>query len=190
MKKNIILIILSTIIFSSAYSQKIGIKTNLLYDATSTINLGAEYCIAPRWTIDLSLNYNPWTLNKDTNRKIKHYLIQPEGRYWLCSEFYGHFFGANLAFAQYNVSGIKIPFVKGSENNRYEGIAAMAGLSYGYAVTLGGRWNLEATLGLGIAYRRSDVYKSKNYGMKLGDNVHSVFFTPTKLGISLIYMIR
>ena len=42
-----------------AFAQKWGVKTNLLYDVTSTFNLGVEFGLAPRWTFALSGNYNP-----------------------------------------------------------------------------------------------------------------------------------
>lgn len=55
---------------------KIAVKTNLLYDATSTFNLGFEFGLGKKWTLDVSGNYNPWTFSE--NRKMKHWLIQPE----------------------------------------------------------------------------------------------------------------
>lgn len=42
----------------SAFGQKAAIKTNILYDATATVNLGVEIGLAPRWTLDISGNYN------------------------------------------------------------------------------------------------------------------------------------
>ena len=70
-------------------AQKIAVKTNLLYDVTTTLNLGAEFRVAPKWTIDLSGNYNPFNLGND--RKMRHWLVQPEVRYWFCEAFNGHF---------------------------------------------------------------------------------------------------
>ncbi|MDE5916022.1 MAG: DUF3575 domain-containing protein, partial [Duncaniella sp.] len=61
-------------------AQDIAVKTNLLYDASLTINVGAEMQVAPKWSVDLSGNYNPWTLSG--GKKWKHWLIQPEARYW------------------------------------------------------------------------------------------------------------
>lgn len=171
-------------------AQKIGIKTNLFYDATTTMNLGVEVGLANRWTLDLSANYNPWTLNKESNRKIKHYLIQPEVRYWLCEKFNGHFFGLNTGFAEYNISGVKIPFVKGSDKFRYEGWATGVGLSYGYSMILGGRWNVEFTAGAGLVYTRYNKFDCVNCGKLIDKNVSKTFFAPTKLGITLIYMIK
>ena len=46
-------------------------KSNILYDASGTINLGAEVGLAPRWTLDVSGNYN------DTPIRNVKYQIEP-----------------------------------------------------------------------------------------------------------------
>ena len=63
--------------------QNVQIKTNLLYDATATINIGSECRLGRRWSLDLSGSYNGWKLGGD--RKWKHWFVQPEGRYWFGS---------------------------------------------------------------------------------------------------------
>ena len=44
-------------------------------------------------SLDISGNYNPWTLPDD--KSIKHWLVQPELRYWLHERFNGHFLGVH-----------------------------------------------------------------------------------------------
>lgn len=53
-------ILLSFLLGGSAFvkAQDIALKSNILYDASGTINLGAEVGLAPRWTLDVSGNYN------------------------------------------------------------------------------------------------------------------------------------
>ena len=63
--------------------QGVAVKTNLLYDATATINAGVEVGLAKRWTLDFSGNYNNWEMSN--NRQWKHWLVQPEARYWFCN---------------------------------------------------------------------------------------------------------
>ena len=86
-------------------AQNVAIKTNLLYDLTTTVNAGVELGLSPRWTLDVSANYNAWTLSND--RKWKHWLVQPEARYWFCDPFAGHFLGFHLLGGQYNIGGLK-----------------------------------------------------------------------------------
>ena len=51
-------ILLSFLLGGSAFvkAQDIALKSNILYDASGTINLGAEVGLAPRWTLDVSGN--------------------------------------------------------------------------------------------------------------------------------------
>ena len=77
----------------TANAQDIAAKTNLLYWSSTTPNLSFEFGLGKRTTLDLTGAYNPWTLNKDSNKKIKHWLVMPEFRYWLCERYNGHFFG-------------------------------------------------------------------------------------------------
>ena len=80
MKKVSILIVLVLGCFIESKAQKVALKSNLLYDATTTMNLGLEFGLARKWTLDVPVNYNPWKL--DNGRRLRHWGIQPEVRYW------------------------------------------------------------------------------------------------------------
>lgn len=73
--KNIICI-LFLMVGISLSAQNVAVKTNLLYDVSTTINLGAEIGLSPKWTLDLSANYNGWTFSE--NKKWKHWLFNPK----------------------------------------------------------------------------------------------------------------
>lgn len=45
-----------------AKCREVALKSNLLYDAFATLNAGVETGLADRWTLDVSVNYNGWTL--------------------------------------------------------------------------------------------------------------------------------
>lgn len=49
----------------SAQGQKAALKTNVLYDAFMNINVGMEVGLAPRWTLDITGDFNAWTLSHD-----------------------------------------------------------------------------------------------------------------------------
>ncbi|MGL4781309.1 MAG: DUF3575 domain-containing protein [Bacteroidales bacterium] len=175
-------------------AQKIAVKTNLLYGGiTLTPNVGAEISLAPRWTLDLSGGYNPWNLHGSVsdNKKLVHWLVEPEVRYWLCQKFSGHFFGTHLLFSQYNISQHRLSWLlgKGSQNYRYEGNAAGGGLTYGYQFILGNHWNLEASIGIGYARLWYDKFNCLKCGEKLGSDYRN-YFGPTKAAISIIYIIK
>ena len=175
-----------------ASAQKVALKTNLLYDATATVNAGIEIGLAPRWTLDISGNFNDWTMSH--NRKWKHWLVQPEARYWGCERFSGHFIGIHAHGGEYNFGNLKngIKFL-GSDfskltDNRYQGWYVGGGLSYGYAWIQGKHWNLEAELGIGYIYTRFDKYPCAECGEKIEEDASHHYFGPTKLALSIVYL--
>ena len=96
-----LLTILLVFVGVSVSAQDWALKTNLFYDATTTMNLGFETRVAPKWTLDVSANWNPWTFSE--NKKWKQLSLQPEARYWFCEAFNGHFVGAHLLGGIYNM---------------------------------------------------------------------------------------
>ncbi len=153
-----------------------AIKTNLLYDATMTVNLGAELRVAPEWTIDLSGNINSWTLSH--GRRWRHWMIQPEARRWTKDAFRGHFFAGHLFGGQFNYSF--------DGRQRRQGWAAGLGVGYGYAWQFGRRWGLEAEIAVGYARYSYDKYPCTNCGRVIASH-NKNYFGPTKAAINLVY---
>lgn len=170
-------------------AQHVAVKTNLLYDATATFNLAVELGLAPRWTMDLSANYNPFTFSD--NKKWKHWMAQPEFRYWFCERFNGHFLGMHLLGGQFNVGNVKFPLgiYPSTKGSRYEGYYYGVGLAYGYHWVLGNHWSIEASLGLGYIGADYDHYDCVTCGEWKG-NEHKNYLGVTKAAVSLIYVIK
>lgn len=172
------------------HAQKVALKTNLLYDATLTANIGAEVKLAPQWTGDLSGNLNAWAIN---DHRWKHWLIQPEARYWFCQAFSGHFVAAHLLAGQYNFGNLDMNFkLLGSDfgklkDYRYQGWMGGAGIAYGYSWILNRHWNIEAELGIGWVYTRYDEFECKDCGQKIQTDQPHNYFGPTKAAVNLIY---
>lgn len=175
-----------------ASAQSTAIKTNLLSDALLNPNVAVEIGLAPRWTLDLSGQFNLWRLSHD--RQWRHWAFQPEGRYWFCDRFAGHFVGAHLLGGQYNVGGIDIPIsflgtdFRLLKDTRYQGWFVGAGVAYGYAWELGEHWNIEAEIGLGWTYTRYDRFRCSGCGKKIEENRPHNYVGPTKLAIDLVYL--
>lgn len=193
MKKRIFVVLLAGCSFiCPTMAQKVAVKTNLLYDATSTINLGAEFGLAPKWTLDVSANYNPWTFSK--NKKWQHWLVQPEARYWFCNKMMGHFVGFHLIGGSYNVGNINADFkflgtnFSKLKDYRYEGWFVGAGIAYGYTWALSKHWNFEAEIGVGYTYSQSDQFECAECGEKLDNNKPHNYVGPTKAALNLVYV--
>jgi len=186
------MIILTGVFTQRTAGQDVAIKTNLLYDATMTVNLGAEMRLAPHWSIDISGNLNAWTAGND--RRWKHWLIQPEARYWFCEALGGHFVAAHLLGGRYNFGNIDIPIdflgsnLKALKDSRYQGWFAGIGVAYGYSWLLHKHWNLEAEIGIGYIYTRYDRFECAGCGRKVETDRQHNYFGPTKAAINLVYV--
>lgn len=167
----------------------VAIKTNLLYDMTTTFNLGLEFRLSDYLTLDISGNYNPWTFSD--NRKLKHILVQPELRYWIYEPFNGHFLGAHLTYTNFNVGNLNLPLdiFPRLDENRFRGNGYGLGFSYGYQWILSPRWSIESSFGFGYMYLDYDRFECHTCGKKLGEETKH-YFGPTKLSVSLIYIIK
>lgn len=173
-------------------AQTVAVKSNMLYDITSTVNVGMEFALSSRWTFDISGNYNGWTLSHD--RRWKHWAVQPEARYWFCDRFLGHFIGVHAHGGQYNIGGIdgKINFLgtdaRKLKDTRYQGWFVGAGVAYGYAWILGRHWNLEAEIAIGYSYTRYDRFRCTGCGKKIESGKPHHYVGPTKAAINLVYV--
>lgn len=192
MKRFFLSIIVTLFMLTSVGAQEVALKTNILYDATATINIGVETDLARQWTLDVSGDYNPWTFSH--NRKWKHWFVQPEARYWLCDKMHGSFLAGHLIGGQFNVGNVHTdftflgtPFSK-LKNYRYQGWMAGAGVGYGYSWILSRHWNVEAELAVGYIYTRYDKYECATCGNKLGNEESHNYVGPTKAAVNLIYV--
>lgn len=176
---------------SPVRAQSFAVKTNLIYDATATVNVGMEVGLAPRWTFDLSGNLNTWSKKEYT--KWKHWMVQPEARYWFCDRFSRHFIGAHLLTGAFNFGNIdnNISFL-GTDfsvlsDYRYQGYAYGGGLAYGFAFVLSKHLNLELEVGAGYVYLDYEKFECADCGRKVGESNHH-YVGPTKAAINLVYL--
>ena len=189
MKKKLVLTLFVLACIHLSHAQRLAVKSNLLYDATTTINLGVEYGFHRKWSFDLSGNYNPWKFNDET--RLKHLLIQPELRYWFCERFRRTFIGVHGHVAQFNVGGWPDwSFVsENMQKKRYQGDLYGGGVSIGHSWIIKKRWSIEASLGLGYARINYEKYPCAECG-SIEKNRSRNYWGPTKAAVSLIYMIK
>ena len=172
-------------------AQKVALKTNAVYWASLTTNIGIELPVGGKFTTDWHFLFNPWTFSD--NRKTKLMALQPELRYWFCEKFNGHFLGAHLVGGIYNIGNVDANFkLFGTDfgslkDYRYEGWMAGIGLGYGYQWILSRHWSAEAEIGIGYIYTRADKFKCANCGRQIEKNKPHNYIGPTKAAISIIY---
>lgn len=175
-----------------AQAQDFAVKTNLVADALLNVNLGVEAKVAPKWSVDVTGELNLWTLSH--GRRWKHWYVMPEGRYWLCDAFNGHFVALNAIAGQYNVGGFNGGWnflgtdARKLSEFRYQGWMAGAGIGYGYSWPLSTHWNLEAEIGIGWSYTKYDQYKCSKCGKKLKSGETHNYVGPTKAAVNVSYV--
>ena len=197
MKRIRLIILLLPLIFClngrEAKSQDFALKTNLLYDATATINAGIEFGLAPRWTMNIPVNFNAWSFPKQ-DYIYKLAFVQPEVRYWFCDRMAGHFIGIHAHGGAYNFGNLpnQQKFLwndfSGLTDTRYQGYFVGGGLAYGYAWAVSEHLNLEFELGFGYAYTKYDRFECEECGRRIEDQVPAHYVGPTKLGINFVYV--
>lgn len=193
MKRLRYFLVLVLVLIGSGVSgaQKVAVKSNLLSDALLNPNIGVEAGLAKKWSLDLSGQFNLWSVN---DHKWRHWLVQPELRYWFCHRFSGHFIGVHALGGEYNIGNLDWNFsflgtdFRNLKDRRYEGWGVGAGIAYGYSWILNRHWNLEAELGIGWIYTRFDAYPCANCGSKLESDKPHNYYGPTKAAVNIVYL--
>lgn len=185
-----LLTVIGVLIYTATLmSQNLAIKNNLLYDLSLTPNISLEIGMSPKSTIALSAGYNPFNLGE--YKRFKHWLVQPEYRYWLCEKFNGSFFGLHIHGGEFSVADLKLPFnfMSQLQDHKYEGFFYGAGIGFGHQWILSPRWSVEAEIGVGYTRIEADKYPCAVCGDKLKSGTYN-YFGPTKASVSIIYIIR
>lgn len=169
-------------------AQNVALKTNALYWATTTPNIGVEAGLGYRHTVQLFYGMNPWKGSAD-GEKLRHWVLQPEYRYWFCETFNGWFVGAHLMGGEFNAANITLPLgmFKSLRDHRYEGWFAGGGVAAGYQWVMSRHWNFEASVGLGYDYIKYRKYNCGTCGKKIKSG-HTNYVGPTKVAISAVYI--
>lgn len=191
--------IVSCLVVDSAHAQ-VALKTNFLYDATTTPNLGVEVGLSRKSTFQVVYGLNPWKFNtvEHGERKLNHWLVMPEYRWWTCTKFNGHFFGVHAMGGQFNAANVDFPFmpgvffggadlIKGLKDYSYDGKYLGGGITYGYQWILNRHFNLEAEIGVGVDHIWYNKYECGDCGPKLAIG-QTNYAGVTKVGISLLYL--
>lgn len=148
MKKIALLVISLVAAVTVSNAQVCALKSNTLALGIGSLNLGAEFSVAPQWTVDVSgmvTLFSPWK-NVGNGLYLNGWSGVVEGRYYLCKAFNGHHFGAFGQVARYGRGGGMPLFVESVWNNVK--VAAL-GVSYGYYFKLNTHWGIDTNVGIG-----------------------------------------
>lgn len=163
----------------TAMAQRVALKTNALYWATATPNLGLEFRLNRHLTLGVEGAVNKLKVNSiDTRAEM----AAAEMRYWFSARPQArHFVGLLGTAGNYNVL---------LKDTRHNGDAMGFGLTYGYSFVLSRHWSLEATVGAGAMRRREKRYDDATEPAPEAPNYDKWNFAPLKAGISFVYLIK
>ena len=67
-KRVLLAIMMIASLFEMSKAQDLAVKTDLSSDIFTNINIGGEVGLAPKWTLDLSGEFNAWTFSDNKQR--------------------------------------------------------------------------------------------------------------------------
>ena len=173
-----------------AKQPRIALRTNLLYDATLTPNLGVDVRVDSAWTVGLLAGVNAWDIDKEKNKKWRHMLFSLRARKYRDSLFHKGYFEGDLIYSHFNVGNTKIPFglYSAVKDRRLQGDLVALGGKYGYSWILARHWRIEAEAGVAVGYAWFKEYDCDHCGTYYGKG-DRIFLLP-QLGINVVYIIN
>ena len=171
-----------------------AIKTNMLYDVAAVPNIGAEFYLGKNFSITANYAHAWW--KKDTkNLYWRYYGADASLRWWFgkasrIKPLQGHPVGLNYQILTYDFElgekGIMAGMPNGNLTDRANHIVA---LEYGYSLPIARRLNIDFSIGVGYHWGIFEEYIPVD-----GHNVWQAtkrrqYFGPTKLEISLVWLI-
>lgn len=168
----------------------VALRTNLLYDATLSPNLGFDVRVDSAWTVGLLAGVNAWDIDKTENKKWRHMLFSLRARKFRKNLFEKGYYEGDLIYSHFNVGNIKFPFglYSAVKSHRLQGDLVALGGKYGYSWILARDWRIEAEGGIAVGYAWFKEYDCPHCGTFLG-NGDRIFLLP-QLGINVVYIIN
>ncbi len=167
----------------------LALKTNLLYDALTVLNVELEVPIRKRWSVLGEWTF-PWWLARDNSRALQYLNGNVEGRYWFGDRtdrqvMTGWFGGAYAGAGKYDFE---------NKSKGYQGEYKLSvGLTAGYAHKINRKGTLRMEYSLGLGYLDTDYRKYKgsyNDEFLIWQNNGTLkYFGPTRAKVSFVWML-
>ncbi|MBE6288495.1 MAG: DUF3575 domain-containing protein [Mediterranea massiliensis] len=182
--KKVLIIIGILLVTLTTQAQQIAVKTNGLMWAATMPNLSMEFVTGEHSSLDLTAAVS----QKVWSNPFKMVAVQPEYRYW--------FNGRPMVREYIGVAALGATYDITWGDKMYDGDAVGAGVTIGYALTLGKRLNVEFYGGFGAVYfRQKQYYIDDNYtdfdeSEVMHVNSSGYKLIPIKLGVSISWIVK
>ena len=169
--------------FTALHAQQIAVKTNGLMFAAMMPNVGCEFVVGERSSIDISA----FGAVNIYGNKAQMMGLMPEYRYW--------FNGRPMTREFVGISALGTSYDITWGDNIYQGDTAGAGVTFGYALNLSKRLNVEFHGGFGAVYfKQKQYYKNDNLEDYTNGtaqaNATGYKLLPIKIGVSISYIFK
>ncbi|MFC6268875.1 DUF3575 domain-containing protein [Frigoriflavimonas asaccharolytica] len=189
MKKTLLLILTFSSLF--CFSQKensIFVKGNLLLAPIGVINVGLEYQLSSKYTLQGDFLISPWKSISGNHAQI--YFGNVEGRYYFKEAFQHWYVGLNAGSGLFDVTKYNY-----FDTSRYQkGIALTFGATVGYQFQWRENWNIDIFLGGGTVQSFYRGYEETPTTLTRYDAAEKLNksgeFLPYKGGIMISYKLR
>ncbi len=168
----------------------LALKTNLLFDAVSAINIEAEVPFARNWSACAEWIF-PWWLGRNGRNCVELLSGELQGRYWFDAHqpkkpmigwFAGGYFSGGYYDLGWNYKGVQGEFWGG-------------GVCGGYAHEIRPKLRMEYSIGLGVTHNNYDKYdvvldcKERQKLLRSSRGVYN-WWGITKVEVSLVWMLN
>ena len=187
MKRKILLAVMLTLLtVSTARAQMFAVSTEATSDLLMAPSVGFELVTGNYTSVSLNgLFCQGCLLGKD----IKVSALQPEYRYYFSGRPINKWFvGVGALGALFDITW---------KDKVYDGYALGLGLTYGYVINLNKHWSVDIHSGFGfVYYKRKEYFMHDNYDTyytvdgQQQANAKGYYLMPTRIGVSVTYLIR
>jgi hypothetical protein len=191
--KKIILALLLALSSLSTHAQLVAVSTEVSSDLLAMPSVGFELVTANKQSFALNVMGSVGTY---WTKKLQGFLLHPEYRYWFSGRpIHKFFIGGAIVGGLYNMTW---------DGKVYDGFALGGGITYGYvfnikskAPWLKDRLNIELHSGFGaIYYHRKEYFEHDNFDTDFAvdglqrANASGYYLMPTRIGVSVVYIIK
>lgn len=169
--------------------RRVGVKTNLMYDAASLVNLGVDYSIGSHWSVSAEGIF-PWWNSWDNRKTTEMLSLGLELRYYWRSWANDLDYTMSGPFVGVSANGGICDLARDFKGVQSDSFFVLGGAVLGYTFYLDKWWRMNIEAGIGALYIPYQHYHVINEGEDIYSHEVGKYrgIAPTKLELSFVYL--
>jgi hypothetical protein len=184
-KKLLMTLVLSTCWCVATRAQMIAANIDALWALMMSPSVGLEVVVGERSTVGL----NGLLVHKPYGQNIKMAQLQPEYRYYFSGRpMFREFIGIGAIGGTHNIEW---------KGKIYDGMNVGLGMTFGYVMPIGKRFNVDFHAGFGaVYYNHKEYFTGDQYDADSSvdglekNNASGYYLLPTRIGVSITYILK